>query len=396
MDSLNSSFKSQPTYPKEKSFTNKKRKRQTKNNNDINNPLINHFNVDSFFIYDQIDHIRYFKSLKNKNLIKLTFEELNSLNSICDSIKVQKDLINNSNYVQIDKNTLEKINNYWKTTRIKTPLISYLEEKIKQNPHRMNFSCRKLANEYYQDTGMKIGKTTINNILKKNFGLHFLKTTIKNKSLNDEIGIISCLCFIKIFVKCLKFEFTPIFIDESKIELSNNHYSCWRFKNEEINFGNSQKLKSNLLLAVGPNQIYHFEIKNENSTSDDFLNFLKDLREKLKKDTKKKFVYILDNCSIHKTQNIISYLKEEKINTIFTAPYKSDFNCVELSFRAIKRITYQNIYDSIEKANLDVAIFLNNEKINATLLYNYGETISQYISYSESKSDINLNNFVIE
>ena len=52
MDSLNSSFKSQPTYPKEKSFTNKKRKRQTKNNNDINNPLIYHFTVDSFFIFE--------------------------------------------------------------------------------------------------------------------------------------------------------------------------------------------------------------------------------------------------------------------------------------------------------------------------------------------------------
>lgn len=71
---------------------------------------------------------------------------------------------------------------------------------------------------------MKAGKSTINYILRKNMGFHFLKTTIKSNNLKTELGILSCLCIIKILIRCLKFEFIPIFIDESKIELSNNHW----------------------------------------------------------------------------------------------------------------------------------------------------------------------------
>lgn len=42
----------------------------------INNPLINKFNYDSFFIYDQYDNIKYYITLSNKNFIKLNDEEI--------------------------------------------------------------------------------------------------------------------------------------------------------------------------------------------------------------------------------------------------------------------------------------------------------------------------------
>ena len=74
-------------------------------------------------------------------------------------------------------------------------------------------------------------------------------------------------------------------------------------------------------------------------------------------------------------------------------PYKSIFNCVELSFRAIKQITYKNLYDNIESVNKDVINYLNSDGMKQTLLYNYCETINRYISYVEKNSDMNLNNF---
>ena len=381
------------SYPKNNKYVGKKIKIKKSKNLELNNPSINHFNYDSFFIFHQIDFIEYFNSLSNKNSIKLNFDEISFLKSISKSIELQKYINNNENFFSVDKTTFDKINSYVTIEKIKNPLVCYLEEIFKDDYSRLNLSCRKLSEKYFIDTGLKVGKSTINNILKKNLGLKYLKTTIKNKSLKSNQGIISCFCFIKILTRCLKLNFEPDFIDESKIELSNNHFKTWRFKFEEINCGNSSKAKSNLILAFGKNQVYHYEILQENCSSDTFFNFLENLEKKLENGENKKYLYILDNCTIHKTEKIISYLIKKKNNTIFTVPYKSIFNCVELSFRAIKQITYKNIYDNIESVNKDVINYLNSDGIKQTLLYNYCETINRYISYVEKNSDMNLNNF---
>ena len=51
------------------------------------------------------------------------------------------------------------------------------------------------------------------------------------------------LCFLKIIILYLKLKFKPIFVDESKVEMINNHYKAWRFPNEELLFGNLSKRK---------------------------------------------------------------------------------------------------------------------------------------------------------
>ena len=392
MDSKNDSQKSKDITPKKNVFLNKKIAKKRKKALKLKNPTISHFTYDSFFIYDQNDYINYFDSLSNKNLIKINSEEVLFLKSLSNSIEIEKYVNNNENFISLDKTIFSKINTYYTVEKMKTPLILYLEKKLNDNSLRTNLSCRKLSQQYFNDTGLKAGKSTINKILKKNFGLHYLKTTIKNGSLKTSKGILLCLCFIKILTKCLKLNFEPIFIDESKIELCNNHFKTWRLKYEEINFGNSSRVKSNLILAVGKNKVYYYKILTENCTAEIFLQFLVDLEGKLEIDKNKKYVYILDNCSVHKTHEIITYLVSKKRNVIFTAPYNSCFNCVELSFRAIKRITYQNIYDDIQLANNDIIKYLGGEDITKTLYYNFCETINQYISYSEKYIDLNLNN----
>ena len=44
----------------------------------------------------------------------------------------------------------------------------------------------------------------------------------------------------------------------------------------------------------------------------------------------------------------------------------------------------------------DVIKYLESNELNKTLLYNYRETISQYILYSEEKIALNLNNLNIK
>ena len=85
----------------------------------------------------------------------------------------------------------DKINSYTTVEKIKNPLVSYLEDIFKDDASKINLSCRKLSEKYFKDTGLKAGKSTINNILKKHLGLKYLKTTVKNKSLKSNQGIIS-------------------------------------------------------------------------------------------------------------------------------------------------------------------------------------------------------------
>ena len=47
--------------------------------------------------------------------------------------------------------------------------------------------------------------------------------------------------FIKAIAKFIKTDFELVFLDESKIELINNHYKCWRRKEESIFFSQNKK-----------------------------------------------------------------------------------------------------------------------------------------------------------
>ena len=211
MEQKNSIETNKVSYPKKNTYLNKKIKCKKNKKIGFKNPSINHFNFNSFFIFDQNDYIEYFNSLSNKNSIKLCFEEITLLKSISNSIDIEKYINKNENFFSIDRNMFDKINSYATVEKIKNPLVSYLEDIFKDDTSRINLSCRKLSEKYFNDTGLKAGKSTINNIMKKHLGLKYLKTAVKNKSLKSNQGIISCLCFIKILARRIKLNFEPIF-----------------------------------------------------------------------------------------------------------------------------------------------------------------------------------------
>ena len=200
------------------------------------------------------------------------------------------------------------------------------------------------------------------------------------------------LCYVKIIVKCLKLGFTPIFLNELKIEIQIIIISAGDiFQN--LFFLESLKGKNNLLLAVGSKQVYYHSITNENTNSVIFLNFIKELINKIKINKNNIYVLIMDNLPCHKKDDVNQFLVDPKINAVFTAPYNSSFNAVELSFRSIKRKTYSNIYCSLEEMKNDIINYLKSKEIEYALRANFNETIKQYIAYCEQKNSINLNSF---
>lgn len=71
----------------------------------------------------------------------------------------------------------------------------------------------------------------------------------------------------------------------------------------------------------------------------------------------------------------------------------SVFNSIELAFRHIKRILYMNLFQNIEELTLKVESILKEEKFSNTLLFNFAETIEEYIRFIEKYNSINLNNY---
>lgn len=137
----------------------------------------------------------------------------------------------------------------------------------------------------------------------------------------------------------------------------------------------------------------YWEINEDNTNEEVFLNYVKNLKAKLESILYPKYVICMDNLNSHKTPSLMKFYKDNKINIIFNAPYMSVFNSVELSFRYIKRILYANLFNNINEVSSKVGDLLKEEKFYNTLLYNYGETIVQYINFIEKNNSINLNSY---
>lgn len=84
-------------------------------------------------------------------------------------------------------------------------------------------------------------------------------------------------------------------------------------------------------------------------------------------------------------------MQKEKLKVLFTVPYQSCFNPIELCFRCIKNIIYKKIYLNIRSLKKDIIDILNRDKIKETLFKNFIETLLKYKSFIIKNQNVNLN-----
>ena len=350
-----------------------------------------HINLYSKFIYDFDSYINLYASLKNKNSIKLTPEEMTFLKNKIDKIRLLKSEISSSDIISISIDTLNKINTFLPLEETQDEATKYISDLLKSKTNRESISCRKIASKYFSDTGKTISKNKVNLILRNKLNYRFLKTSIKNDKINDENNVIFSFCFIKLLIKCMKLNFKLIFVDESSVQSYNNNYRTWRHKDEDIYYRIDNK-KKNLIAAVSESEIIHYEINEQNTNESVFLQFMKNLKNKLEQINISQFVVILDNLSCHKTPLLKKFYEEEKMNIIFNSPYHSNFNCIELLFRIVKKKLYEKLYKSTEDAINEIHMIMNDKNINKILIQNFRETLENYFRFSISNKNTNLNN----
>ena len=381
-----------------KKTTNKKKtkKKYPKNNNNnlihhskrrknralkkfIRNPSMSHIKINSHFIYSEIDFKEQFNKLQNKNLIKLTVKEELFLKEKINEIQIINAIDNNEDFVEISLEMSNKIKLFNTENNINDELTNFIKDKILTSENRAEIICRKLSSMYFSETGKYACKSTINDIIRNKLGFHYLKTCKKSNFLSTYLGKFSCFSFIKILLKCLMQDFILIFIDESSIKINNSNFRCWRRYNEQIFFGHKNFHRLNLILAVTKDTTLYFEINEQNTTSNIFLNFMKKINEIIKLDQNKKYLIIMDNFTGHKTADLLKYYNDEKMNILFNVQYCSYFNCIELCFRSLKKYLNNKSYDNQDKIINDIKDFLSKDELKKTLLKNYKETLQQYL-----------------
>lgn len=144
-------------------------------------------------------------------------------------------------------------------------------------------------------------------------------------------------------------------------------------------------------MAVGVKKIYHFELNRNNTNNTVFKNFMMNLINNMNENEKINSIIILDNLSCHLTSDLFQLYNENSLKILFTVPYNSPWNMIEIVFRFIKNITYKKLYANIDYLEKDILQIIKSGEIEKTLPSLYKETLNKYLNFIKDNKDINLN-----
>lgn len=359
------------------------------------NPMITHFNQNSFFVYDLNEVYDYLHKIKNKNNLKLNDSEVQLLQNKILQLEKEKEIDKGNSIIYIDINLANDLDSFKKDKyESKDQLKLFLLNEFNKSQNRSQLSVRKLAKKYEAETGNKTSKSTIHNCLRKKLGYKYLSTTVKNNLLLHNDYLLMTFAFIKIVIRCLKYDFSIIYCDESFLQTKNNNMKKWRKSYEDIYDGTSKKEKINLILSTNENGILYYELNNENTKEQTFLSYLKNLMKIIKEKNITNYAIILDNYSVHKTESLYKFYFENNVNIIFNVPYLSKFNSVELGFRNLKKKLYSKYYKNIEEIKEEAAKILESDNFQKGIKGNFKTTLQQYLRFYEKQKYTNINSLI--
>ena len=349
-------------------------------------PLL--FNKENTFYYEIRLVSFYKKYCSSWNDYKPNNSEIKFLEKLIFEFKERKK--NNEKFITVTPYFSLIIQNLKEVPILKNNIDKNIEKIILNHNSENNISLKKIKEKYLEEYENEISITKINRILKNKLNYKFRKIGIKAKDLEKinykRMGFV----FIKILLRALKINLKPIFVDESKFELKNDNFKTWISANDFCHYGPKTNQKRNIILAVGIDELYHYEINLENTNSIIFKNFLIQLFSKIKKEEEKNYILIKDNLASHRTIEVKNILKEYNIKTLLTVPYESSFNPIELAFRYIKNKTYKNIYSDIKKLKNDVEEIIKSSEFRNALSQNFRETLERYMEFINKNNNINL------
>ena len=131
----------------------------------------------------------------------------------------------------------------------------------------------------------------------------------------------------------------------------------------KIIFEGSQKL----VAAIFSDDNYFIKITDQNTDSVKFVEFINDLAKYIKLKEYydgKKFWWIADNASYHKSKEAVSALEEKFYGVCFIPPYSPQFAVIELFFNIIKSRIKLIVFEEAQKLDSKEAKKMVSEVIH--------------------------------
>ena len=349
------------------------------------------FTKTNSFIYNIKIYKKFKKYANSYNNFKLNEEEKLFLSSNIENIKDSFNILGNKNYSNLVSDYFQKLFPYIeKINEKKSKIIEIIEEIMINRKKQENISLLKIKEILKNKYNISKSKSTIYRLIKNKLRYRYRKTLIKNKSLDELKYKIISFIFIKIIVRAMKLNLNFVFIDESHFSLVNNHYKTWIREGESLHYGPKEKKKINIILAISINKIINFELIKENINKNNFKQFLETTISKMNENELENSIFVMDNFSVHCCKKIIKLMKRKKLKVLFTVPYESYFNPIELAFRYIKNIIYKKIYLNLRNLKKDVIEILTKKDIEEALFKNFIETLRKYKLFVDENININL------
>jgi transposase len=147
--------------------------------------------------------------------------------------------------------------------------------------------------------------------------------------------------------------------DEAGFRLVPVYKRVWFIRGQKpkgIFFWSNKKLTIFGALIEGEKMFYEFYDSMNSLTYKAFLSEFIDTLPK-----RKRFVFVFDNASYHKTSIVLDYLKKfERIKVEFLPPYSPELNPTETCWKILRaNVTNSTYYPDLDSMQESIEIFLN-------------------------------------
>jgi transposase len=153
-----------------------------------------------------------------------------------------------------------------------------------------------------------------------------------------------------------------IAIDEMCTHIGETTSKSWSEKGKQY-FTAVKTIKGkrySICAAMSNKKLIHYKICEKSFNKETFNIFIKELINKVKIDKKCLF---LDNATIHKNKDLMTYVTEKNINMIYNIPYMSIYNPIEFVNKMIRNRIHENKFNSVEDLYKVLNEFKNEDNI---------------------------------
>ena len=329
------------------------------------NFITNNFkcHITTFYNWNKEYNDNFNNIYQNKNINPLIVNDIliYCKNNKNVNIKILKNYINKNHNTKFSSNTIIfilKINNLkYKNHKINDEIIKFILNTVEKNNV---ITVKEIISLINKNFNLLISESSIYNILKKN-KITYKRVTIKTNPYTEEEEK-ETLNNIKYILDELE---PNNIISYDEISVTNNEYPVfgWSKSGEKCivknRINNIKGDRFSIGLAINNKKIVGYKIVDKGFKTDDFIDIMKDLKEK---DINNEYSYFLDNASVHKTKKFKDYTKESKIHVLYNAPYNSEKNPVEYVFASLRRYIQNNIFKTINELDILMKEYINNSK----------------------------------